>query len=78
MKIIKALESLLIDVEWSMTDDDLSTLVIHTKGIKAPTQKEIDDEILRLENAKIELAATKAGVLERLGITEDEAKALLS
>lgn len=30
------------------------------------------------EAAKAELAATKAAVLERLGITEDEAKALLA
>ena len=30
------------------------------------------------ERVKAELAATKAAVLERLGITEDEAKALLS
>ena len=47
------------------------------------TQREADAKVAAEakaaeEAAKAELAATKAAVLERLGITEEEAKALLA
>lgn len=46
-------------------------------------QREIDEEAARVAKAleeatKAELAALKQSVLDRLGITEDEAKALLA
>ena len=56
----------------------------HVTGIyqleQANKQKIKDNQSLAKaeEAAKAEIAATKAAVLERLGITEEEAKALLA
>lgn len=74
---IKAIKSLLGNAEWSISDDDLSTLVIHTEGVAAPTQSEIDAEIARMAQEKIDSIAAKAALLERLGITQEEAALLL-
>lgn len=78
MEIEKVVQSLLGDSEWSMSDGDLKTLVIHTEGVSAPTEKQINDEIKRLENLEKTKASSKAALLERLGITADEAALLLS
>jgi hypothetical protein len=78
MKIEKAVQSLLIDAEWSMSDDDLGTLVIHTEGVSKPTQKQVQDEIKRLEDLEKTKESRRAALLERLGITADEAALLLS
>jgi hypothetical protein len=49
---------------------------------KAPTQSEIDAEIVKIKAAEVsdkaEKATAKAALLERLGITADEATLLLS
>lgn len=74
---VKAIKSLMGDAEWSISDDDLSTLVIHTQGVSAPTEAEVKAEIKRLADEEAAKPAAKAALLERLGITEDEAKLLL-
>lgn len=80
--IEQALNELLPGVEWKITDGDLTTLEIFTEGIKAPTQTEINQTIKAIDLAVKKEAETKAiakaALLERLGITEDEAKLLLS
>lgn len=57
-------------IEWIVLDGD------------APTQKEIDAAIKQIKADEItqaaNKAAAKAALLDRLGITEDEAKLLLS
>lgn len=80
--IEQALIKLLPGVEWKITDGDLTTLEIFTEGIKAPTQTEINQTIkaidLAVEKEAETKAIAKAALLEKLGITEDEAKLLLS
>jgi hypothetical protein len=78
----KAIKFLRPTAEFSFTDDDYSTVKWDVLDGEAPTQSEIDAAILTI-NAK-ELAdaetkaAAKAALLDRLGITDDEAKLLLS
>jgi hypothetical protein len=80
--IVKAINKLKPTAEFSFTGDDYSTINWIVLEGDAPTQTEIDsvieqikaDEIIKAE-AKSE---AKAELLERLGITEDEAKLLLS
>jgi len=79
--INEALNKLLPNVEWKITDNDLSTLEIFTEGFANPTKKQIEDTIKDLQNehdlAQQNKAAEKAALLAKLGITEDEAKLLL-
>ena len=81
MTIIDALQSLLAGSEWTIFGDDLATLEIYTKGVKAPTQAQIDAEISRLESVKAAedaaRAAAREALLARLGITSEEAKILV-
>jgi hypothetical protein len=80
--MIDALNKLLPNVEWKISDNDLSTLEIYTEGFSSPTQKQIDDAIKALENehnlAQQQKASDKAALLAKLGITESEAALLLS
>jgi hypothetical protein len=63
---------------------DLSTLVFlnDSGGLDIPTQKEIDDAIIKINldrKAKEKNdAKAKQAILDRLGITADEAKLLLA
>ena len=81
--IIEALEKLLPNVEWKITDNDLTQLeILSTYEGSLPTQKDVDDMIKKLQdNYNLELqekAAAKSALLTKLGITEDEARLLLS
>lgn len=77
MELVKVLTSLMPEVEWSISNDDLSTLIIHTEGVTAPTAKQIQDEIKRLTELKESKPAAKTALLDRLGITAEEAALLL-
>lgn len=78
-----ALLELRPNAEFSWSDNDLSTLIWHTDGVKPVTKKELDNKIKELEdrqiseiqsrNEKIQSALLK---LQSLGLTEQEAKAL--
>lgn len=74
---IKALNSLLADTAWSISDDDLSTLEIHTEGVAAPTEAAIKAEIKKLADAEKAKPAQKQAILDRLGLTADEAALLV-
>jgi hypothetical protein len=80
--LIKAIKYLKPDAEFSFTNDDYSTIQWDVLKGDAPSQAEIDDAILQIkadEAAEIEAKANqKAALLQRLGITNDEAKLLLS
>ena len=80
--LVKAIKRLNPTAEFSFIDDDYSTIQWDVLEGNAPTQKQIDDAIklIKAEEAnEAEIKATaKAALLERLGITEDEAKLLLS
>jgi hypothetical protein len=68
--------------EFSFNDNDYSTIKWDVLEGDAPTQAEIDAAIEQVkidEVAEAEAkAAQKAALLERLGITEDEARLLLA
>lgn len=80
--LIKAIYKLKPTAQFVITDNDYSTIVWHNLDGEAPTQAEIDGAIEQIkadEIAEAEAKATaKAVLLERLGISEDEARLLLS
>jgi hypothetical protein len=80
--LVKAIKKLNPTAEFSFSDDDYSTIVWDVLDGDAPTQKEIDAAIKQIKADELTEAATKAAaksaLLDRLGITEDEAKLLLS
>ena len=77
-----AIRKLKPNAEWSITDNDYSTTVWHTLDGDEPTAKQIQDTIKQIKADEITEAKTralaKAALLNRLGITADEAKLLLS
>jgi hypothetical protein len=79
--LAKAIRKLKPNAEFSFNNDDYSTIKWDVLEGNAPTQAEIDAAIEQVkadEIAEAEARATqKAALLERLGISEDEAKLLL-
>jgi hypothetical protein len=79
--ITKAIFNLKPTAEFSYQNEDYSTINWIVLDGDAPTQKQIDDEIKRIKAA--EIADTKAkdaqrqAILDRLGLTADEAKLIL-
>jgi hypothetical protein len=77
-----AIKSLRPSSEFSYTDDDYATIQWDVLEGKAPTQAEINAEIAKIKADEITEAETKANakaaLLDRLGITADEAALLLS
>ena len=83
MTIIEALQSLRPGAQFTINDEDISTIVWYTEGVKTPTKKEIADEIKRIEAAEAKAiedkAAAKASAiakLEALGLNLEEAQAI--
>jgi hypothetical protein len=80
--LVKAIQSLKPGAEFSITNGDYSTIVWDVLEGTAPTKADIDKAIKAIqatEAAEAEADATaKAALLERLGITADEAKLLLA
>ena len=80
--LVKAIRKLKPNSEFSFTDDDYSTIKWDVLEGDAPTKKEIDDAIKAIKAFEKTDAANKATakteILNRLGLTEDEAKLLLS
>ena len=77
-----AIRKLRPSAEFSLINDDYSTIKWDVLEGDAPTQAEIDAAIKQVKadeaQAKIDKATAKAALLNRLGITEEEAKLLLS
>jgi hypothetical protein len=80
--LAKAIKNLKPESQFSYSDDDYSTVNFDVLEGEAPTQKEIDDEIKRIKAEEIaqekSKAIAKAALLDKLGITAEEAKLLLS
>lgn len=69
-----AVASLRPNTEWTMIDDNVEAIEWITPNITPLTEKEVNDEIKRLQgNAD----KAKSDLLARLGITAEEAKLLL-
>lgn len=81
-EIIEAIANLAPNAEWTLAGDDYSKIEWLSKNIAKPTLEDIELEVTMLPIRKAEKEAAnikaKADLLEKLGITEDEAKLLLS
>ncbi len=79
--LTKAIKSLKPFAEFSLTGDDYLTIQWDVLEGDAPTKAEIDQAIEQVKLNEIAeaqaKAEAKAALLERLGISEDEAKLLL-
>jgi hypothetical protein len=80
--LAKGIKKLKPTAEFSFTDNDYSTIKWDVLEGNAPTQAEIDAaiEVVKTEEAQAEAkaASDKIALLAKLGISEDEAKLLLS
>ena len=80
--MVRAIHRLKPNAEFSFTGNDYSTINWVVLEGEAPTIKQIEDAIKANKADEIveakALATAKSDVLDRLGITEDEAKLLLS
>jgi hypothetical protein len=80
--LVKAIKFLKPTAEFSFTDDDYATIKWDVIDGDAPTQAEIDAAIAAIKANELaeakSKAKAKAALLERLGMTADEAALLLS
>ncbi len=80
--LVAAIRLLKPTSEFVIRDNDYSTIEWHILEGEAPTKAEVDaaiEQVKANEAAEAEAkAAEKAALLDRLGITEDEAKLLLA
>lgn len=81
MLLHTVIQSLRPGKEFTMFDDDLSTIVWNEQEVITPTQEEIDAARIALEakeiSDKAEAEAKRQALLDKLGITEEEARLLL-
>jgi hypothetical protein len=75
--LVAAIKNLRPEAEFSFTDNDYSTIKWDVLDGDAPTAKAIEDEIKRIEAKEAAKPQAKAALLERLGITAEEAELLL-
>lgn len=75
--LVKAIQHLIPGAEFTLTDDDYSTIVWNEAPVKAPTLADIEKAKQALASAEADKAAAKVALLERLGITKEEAALLL-
>ena len=79
--LVQAIRKLRPNSEFSFTNNDYSTIKWDVLEGDAPTQAEIDTAIEQVKADEITEATTKAAqkaaLLDRLGITEAEARLLL-
>jgi len=83
--LTKALISLRPGAEFTITNNDLSTIVWNVEGIVTPTQEEVDAEVSRLQTAEAQEVVDKEykkasalAKLEALGLTADDLAAILN
>ena len=80
--LVKAINKLKPNSEFSFTNNDYSTIKWDVLEGTAPTQAQIDSAIEQIKADEITEAETKAQakaqLLAQLGITEEQAKLLLS
>jgi hypothetical protein len=80
--LVKAINKLKPTAQFSFINGDYSTVKWDILDGDAPTQTQIDAAIKQIKADEIkevkETATAKSALLEKLGITEDEAKLLLN
>lgn len=73
-----AVNNLRPNTEFTMSGDEVTGIVWHTPDVEPITAKELKDEIARLQKIEEQKPILKAALLERLGLSEAEAKLLLA
>jgi len=68
-----AIASLRPNTQWTMIDNDVESIDWITPNVIPLTEKEVKDEMTRLQQS---IDKTKADLFNRLGITADEAALL--
>jgi hypothetical protein len=79
MMLTRALNALRPDEEFTLNDDDLSTIRWNSGSVTTPTQAEIDAKIAELEAAdaaKVDARQSALAKLAALGLTPEEVAAL--
>ena len=80
--LVKAIHALKPGSEFAFQDDDYSTIEWHVLEGDAPSAKEVEAKVTELKAEDIKAAEAKAeakaALLDRLGITAEEAKLLLA
>jgi hypothetical protein len=77
--LTRALNALRPDEEFTLNDDDLSTIRWNSGSVTTPTQAEIDAKIAELEAAdaaKVDARQSALAKLAALGLTPEEVAAL--
>lgn len=81
-KVVKAIQLIRPNSEFVIHGTDLENIEWLVLEGEIPTKKEIEKAVVDLEAAELlaeqEKSAAKSALLERLGITADEAKLLLA
>jgi hypothetical protein len=81
-QLVKAIKHLKPTADFSFKEADYSTIKWHKINGAIPTLLEIENALIEVEKneaqAAVEAANKKQALLNKLGITEDEAKLLLS
>jgi hypothetical protein len=82
MSNFKAIQYLYPNAEFTMTDDDISTIIWGTQGITTPSAKQIQDAIKGMQAAEAKAISDKEAAkastlakLEKLGLTAEEIQA---
>jgi len=70
-----AISSLRPNTEWTMTNEDVKSIQWNTPNVKPLTEKEVADEMARLQK---NIDDEKSNILSKLGITAEEAALLLA
>ena len=82
MYLTEAIQKLRPNAEFSYQENDYSTIKWDVLEGEAPTLAEVNAAIEQVKadeaQAELDKAAAKSALLDRLGITADEAKLLLS
>jgi hypothetical protein len=83
MKNFEAIRYMHPEAEFSMVNDDISTIAWRTEGITTPTQEEINNAIAAMEAEEVAKAAAKVAAkesakakLEALGLSDEEIAAI--
>jgi hypothetical protein len=82
IELVNAIQSLRPTAEFHLDNGDYSTIVWDVLDGTAPTLAQVQAEVKRLQDLKVseqqERNTAKAALLDRLGITAEEANLLLS
>jgi hypothetical protein len=63
---------------WSVQDDNYTNIHFEDPTIEKPTLQNLDEELKKIQKEQEQLLIERQNLLNRLGITADEARLLLS